>query len=350
MMIKWGIIGAGGIAYRRTIPEIISSAENSTIHAVMDVDTLALARVKNEFNIPNAYTSEKELLDDKAIDAVYIASPNNCHFFQVIEAASRGKHILCEKPIAGTIEQAEQMINACNKAGVLFGINFCMRLNPYNQKSREIVCSGQLGQIVHGRAQLTCWYPPIKGAWRQNINQGYGGAFMDMGCHCVDLLENIFCDYVVAVLGVRSSLIHNYEPEDFAIALLEFSRGESAIVDVSFAIPDEASKNVLEIYGTKGSLIAEGSIGQTATGIMTARISLENGVYEAKQNRKIDEKIVMKKIELDGPPLYGEMIRLFADAIIHGDPFIPNGETGLHNLRVVLGLYESTTAGKKIAV
>jgi predicted dehydrogenase len=347
--VKWGVIGAGGIAERRTIPEMTVGASNSTLVAVMDIDANAVSRVKDKYKVPYAYTSEVELLDNEEVQAVYVASPVFAHAPQVLEAAKRGKHILCEKPLAGTIEQATAMVDACVSANISLGLCFQMRLNRYHQKARDLVAQGALGRVVLGRAQLTCWYPPIPGAWRQNRGLGYGGAMMDMGPHCVDVIEYILGEPVVAVSSVQSSHIHRYDAEDTSVALLEFASGAIGVLDTSFAIPDEASHNALEIYGERGSLLAQGTLGQTPTGKMVSHIVPTTGGYKAKQNRYVTN-VEQEGYDLDGPPLYGELVRLFAESLLNGVPLVADGLLGLHNLRVILGIYEAARRGSKITV
>lgn len=91
------------------------------------------------------------------------------------------------KPMALTLDQTEAMVELAEKKNLKIGVAFMMRYNVYHQKIKKLVEENQLGQVVYGRAQLTCWYPPIPGAWRQKKVTGGGGALIDMGCHCIDL-------------------------------------------------------------------------------------------------------------------------------------------------------------------
>ena len=214
--IKWGVIGAGGIALRRTIPEAVRDATNFELVSVMDTDAGRAKLVADNFNVPHYCTTQQELLA-RDLDAVYIATPQNVHARQVIQAAEAGKHILCEKPIAVSLAEVDQMEAAIRKAGVKFMLGFCMRYNVYNKRARELVQSGALGQLVMGRAQLTCWYPPIPGAWRQDISISHGGSLIDMGTHCLDLLEWIQGTRIVEVVGFQDRRTHAYPTpiEDF---------------------------------------------------------------------------------------------------------------------------------------
>ena len=138
--IKWGVIGCGGIAARRTIPEFKKMVSNAELVSVMDVSAERAQAVAQQFGIPHWCATEKELLK-QPVDAVYIATPQNMHARQVIQSAKAGKHILCEKPIAVSIREVDHMEAACRKAGVKFMLGFCMRNNVYHKKARELVQS-----------------------------------------------------------------------------------------------------------------------------------------------------------------------------------------------------------------
>ncbi len=188
--IRWGVIGSGGIARRRTIPEGIAKANNAVLSAVFDTDSKANAEVAKQFNAASAASLDKLLAQD--IDAVYVATPAHLHYDHVKACAKAGKHVLCEKPLGMTVAQAEEMIALCNRSGIKLGCAFMMRFVAQHQEVRKLIQQGRLGQPVYARAQLSCWYPPIKGAWRQDPTMGGGGSLMDMGGHCIDLLEMFF--------------------------------------------------------------------------------------------------------------------------------------------------------------
>jgi predicted dehydrogenase len=131
-----------------------------------------------------------------------------------------------------------------------------MRFHAHHLKAKEMVKDGLLGRIVLCRAQLSCWYPEIKGAWRQDMKLSGGGSLIDMGNHCIDLLEYILESRVKEVACFTDRLVQDYQVEDSATCILRFENGAQGIVDNFFNIPDNSSKNRLEIYGSKGSLLA----------------------------------------------------------------------------------------------
>jgi predicted dehydrogenase len=121
--IRWGVIGAGGIALRRTIPECLEMLSDVKIVSVMCKTAQSAADVAAKFDVPHHTADEDELLAQD-LDAVYVASPQDAHCGQVIKAANAGKHILCEKPIAISLREVDQMEEAVNAAGIKFMLGF----------------------------------------------------------------------------------------------------------------------------------------------------------------------------------------------------------------------------------
>lgn len=347
MSVRWGVIGCGGIAYRRTIPEGIIPAKNAELIAVMDVDEDKLKEVSQKYHV-RAYSTEEELLNDKEIEAVYIATPVYLHAQQTILAARAGKHVLCEKALALTIKDCQHMINVCRKNKVKLGIGLMMRYHAYHGKTQEMVKKGLLGKIVFCRAQLSCWYPDIKGAWRQIPELGGGGSLIDMGSHGIDVLETIIGSKVKEVSCFIDTLAHHYPVEDTAVVILRFDNDALGIVDNCFSIPDASSQNRLEIYGTKGSILAEGTIGQSPGGQMRAYLEKETKGYDARQIRKIIS--IRKEIKVVPVNMYQAEIEDFSRCIEEDLPSFVRGEDGLWNEKVILACYKSARTGKVVTV
>lgn len=348
MKIRWGVIGAGGIALRRTIPEAVAMPGRAELTAVMDLDPERAEAVGKKFGVPH-YSSEAELLAAD-IDAIYIATPPNVHCRQVVQAAEAGKHILCEKPVALSVDEIDRMEAAVSKAGVKFMLGFCMRNNVYHRKARELVQSGALGSIVMGRAQLTCWYPPIPGAWRQDVSIGGGGSLIDMGTHCLDILEWITGSKIVEVVGFEDLLVHAYptKVEDTSTVIARLANGAHCIVDNYFNLPDAAAQNTLELHGAKGSIIGHGTIGQDPTGRMFSVIQPQVTGYDANQVR--DNEAKREDYHLDGVSLYGQMINIFADCIIEDKEPPVTLEDGRHSVKLVDAIYRAAREKRVVAV
>lgn len=347
--VRWGVIGCGGIAARRTIPETLKWVEEAEICSVMDIDGQRAKDVAQKFGIRHYCDNEQETLR-QSIDAVYIATPQHLHCQQTLQAAAAGKHILCEKPMAISLQQAEQMENACKQSGVLFMLGFCMRNNPYNLKARQLVQSGQLGQIVMARAQLTCWYPPIENAWRQDISVSRGGCLIDMGTHCLDLLEFIVGSQIKEVVGFQDLLVHRYRTpiEDTSTVVVHFENGAHGIVDNYFNVPDDAAQNILEIYGTKGVIMGQRTIGQDASGTMFSIIQPQQSGYDANQVRmKTAEKQVY---QLDSIGLYAQMVKTFCQCVLtKSEPPISFKE-GKHSVILVDAIYRAVKEKRVISI
>ena len=342
--LKWGVIGSGGIAQRRTIPEGISKANNAELTAVYDINTKVNAHIAKKYGAK--HTSSIEEMLDLDIDAVYIATPVHLHTEHIQVCARAKKHILFEKPLGKTIAEAEETIELCREMKVKLGCAFMMRFVAQHQEALRLIKEGKLGRPTYARAQLSCWYPPIEGAWRQDPTTGGGGALIDMGGHCIDLLE-MFFGKVARVSCFINNTIQDYESEDSAIAMLFFENGALGTVDTFFCIPDSSSKNALELYGSKGSILAIGTIGQAPAGEMVAFLEQADKSYDAQQSRNKGQGMVIAPEPIN---TYRAEIEEFSQAIIEGRKPTIGGELGLRSQKVLAACYESARSGKAIDV
>jgi len=331
--VQWGVIGSGGIARRRTTPEGIMPANNARLVAVYGTNRTTNEEVAAEFEATAVDSVEALLAAD--IDAVYIASPVLPHKAQVLACAKAGKHVLCEKPLGRTVAEAESMVAACKKAGVQLGTAFMMRFHSQHQKAAEMIRAGRLGKPVYARAQLSFWYPPISGAFRQNPALGGGGSLIDTGNHCIDLLE-FFFGPVNAVSCFTNSTVHSYSSEDSAAVLLRFANGALGTVDVFFCIRDEGCRNALELYGSRGSILATGTIGQGSQGEMNAYLAAP----------------VTKKIKIQPKPqnTYRAEIEAFSAALLAGTKNPLPAELGLRSQKIIAACYKSAGTGRAVDV
>lgn len=344
MKIKWGVIGCGGIADRRTIPGMML-AENAELIAVMDVDKEAAERTAKKYGAKYSFDNVDELLALDEIQAVYIASPVFCHREQCIAAARAKKHILIEKPVGLTAEEAKELSDICDKEGVKLGVGFMMRFHAYHQKMHELIADGKLGEIVSARAQLTCWYPKMDNCWRQDKKLSGGGAMMDMGIHCIDLIRYITGLEVKAVTGMTGNQIFKYNAEDAGAAVFRLENGALCYVDANFNIPDEAVKCKIEFYGTKGSIFAEGTIAQEEGGKIEVLCVGDAGEYDAGQVRN---EIQPVDINVKFGNMYTKEIEAFGRAI-EGKGEIPvTAADAIMSQRAIEAVYESSAYGKTI--
>jgi predicted dehydrogenase len=342
--IRWAVVGSGGIARRRTIPEGFARAQGACLVGVFDVDADANRAVAKQFKV-KSFRSLRGVLAGE-VDAVYIATPASLHARQAIACAKAGKHVLCEKPLGLTVREARRMVEAFAAAGVTLGTAFMMRLSAQHQAARDLVARGALGKLVYGRAQLSCWYPPIPGAWRQDPALGGGGSLIDMGGHCIDLLEMYFGE-VTAVFCRTANLVQSYPSEDAATVLLEFASGATATVDSCFCIPDASSKNALEIYGSRGSIIAEGTIGQNPAGRMVAYLADPTAGYDAGQKRTESGGIEVAPAPVNS---YQAEIEEFSRAIREKREPAVSARQGVRSQEILAACYKSARTGKRVTL
>jgi predicted dehydrogenase len=169
---------------------------------------------------------------------------------------------------------------------------------------------------------------------------------MDMGSHCIDLLE-MFFGKVKSLSCFINNSIHPYRSEDSAVVSLFFENGAMATVDTFFCIPDNSSKNILELYGSGGSILARGTIGQGQAGEMTAYLEAEQAGYDAKQSRDAGAGITINPVPVN---TYRAEIEEFSAAILEGREPANNVSLGLQSQKIMTACYESSRTGKIITL
>lgn len=333
--MKWGVIGCGGIAEKRTIPGFMLS-DIAECYAVMDLNKDAVERVKEKYGIKEGCTDIDELLA-LDIDAVYIATPVGCHKDNVFKAADAGKHILLEKPMGITPAVAEEITEYCKKKGVKLGAGFMMRFHDVHIKTKEIIQSGVIGTVVTAYAKFNCNFPAVDHNWRQYKANSGGGAMMDMGIHCIDLLQHMTGLNATQVVGLCGNQIHKYpDTEDGATAILRMNNGALFTIEANFNITDAIGGCKFEIYGTKGVITANGTIDQIEGGEVTLSVQKDDGAVEKKN------------IEYTAGNMYTKEVDGFTRAI-RGEIEIPvTAEEAIFNQKIVEAVYESQDTGKRI--
>ena len=341
--VRWGVIGAGGIADRRTLPGMMLSDEAELI-AVMEVNEEFAEKLRVKYGAKRAYTDHKALLADPEVDVVYIASPVNFHKEQAIDAARAKKDILLEKPICLDIADGEEVLRVCEEEGVKIATGFLMRFHAINAKIRELVQSGAIGQLVSCRAQFCGWYPDMPGAWRQVKALSGGGALMDMGVHCIDLLQYITGSKAKRVASFSKTNTFSYEVEDQAALMMELENGAFAYVESNFNLPD-AIPSKLEIYGTGGSIVAYGTLSQEEGGTVDVILADSTLGYDAQQTRNEGDKM---KIEVEFGNMYTKELDSFGRSHRDGAPIEVPAADAIFAQRVISAAYESQEIGKFI--
>jgi predicted dehydrogenase len=169
---------------------------------------------------------------------------------------------------------------------------------------------------------------------------------MDMGSHCIDLLE-MFFGKIKQVSCFINNTVHSYRSEDSAVVSLFFENGAMATIDTFFCIPDNSSKNILELYGSKGSILARGTIGQGDAGEMTAWLEGDNAGYDAAQQRNAGQGIAVNPAPVN---TYLAEIEEFSNAILENRQPGNNTELGLRNQIILTACYESAKTGRAVEI
>lgn len=340
--IKWGVIGCGGIADRRTIPGMMQ-ADNAMLTAVMDRNAALAQAIGQKYNVEDVCDSVEELLK-KDIDAVYIATPVFCHKEQAILSMRTGKHVLMEKPVGLTVSEAKELREIALEEGVKLGVALMMRFHTHHQAVKSMIAEGKIGKIVSIRTQFSCWYPEIEGSWRQKKALGGGGVLIDLGVHCIDLIQYISGLKACGVMALCDTQTFQYEVDDSVSLVMKMDNGAHAYVDVNFNIPDDAAQSRLEVYGTKGSIIADGTLGQEEVGSTKVSFAKETG-YDAMQNRGNVHSYFLEPARGN---MYTKEIEGFSNAIIDGEEPPVNIEDSIWVQEIVEAAYESSNTGKFI--
>lgn len=342
--LRWGVIGAGGIADRRTIPGMMK-ASNAELEAVMEINMELAEKCRAKWGCKKAYDNEADLLNDPEIDAVYIATPVVLHAKQAMAAADAGKHILIEKPLAMTSEEGQKVIDYCHAKGVKIAAGLMMRFGAYVQAMKKAIAEGKIGRPVSAYSQFTCWYPDMPGNWRQSKKNGGGGAMMDMGVHCIDLMQYVLGTKVKEVSALQDTLTFKYEVEDSSMVLMRMENGTQCVVQSNFNIPDEAAKWRLEFFGDKGRLCGENIIGQVDGGSLDALFCGDVGGYDAQQDVK---DVKGEEINVEFGDMYTREIESFSDSILNGTELEVPAEQAVYVQKVMEAAYKANDEKKVV--
>ena len=332
--IKWCVIGAGGIADRRTIPAIISDKNNELV-AVMDKAPNVAKQIGEKYGV-KYYFDEETMLKENECDCVYISTPVFCHYQQAMLALKYDKHVFLEKPVGFNAKEGKEILDAFREKNKQLSIGYMMKYHNLNQKTKSLIEEGMLGQIATLRMQFTCWYPDIEGAWRQKKALGGGGALMDLGVHCIELVEYVLDDKILEVKGFMDTRTFSYEVEDEAVFVFKTEKGVLGHIDVNFNIPDKASESKFEIYGTKGYVICKGTLAQEEVGTMEY-LYAPQGDYSAKQERAYEKPELFYG---EKGNLYLKQINDFAKLIRAGKVDYSHAERAVHVQEIVDELYK----------
>ena len=207
-----------------------------------------------EWNIPNWSTDLGEAIQDPECDTVVIGLPNHLHLECVRMAAEAGKNILCTKPLGRTAQEAKQMLDIVEKAGVFHGYLEDLVYTPKTLKAIASVKAGSLGDVLWVRSRET--HPGPHSSWFWDIEQAGGGAIVDMGCHCIEITRAFIGKDIrpVEVMCWADTLVHSIEAEDQALAWIRYENGAVGQFEVSWAFRGGMDLRD-EVAGTEGTIM-----------------------------------------------------------------------------------------------
>ncbi len=333
--MKIGIIGAGNIAAHHVKGYVSNGAE---IVAIADVSVAMLERRKKDWNVERVYTDYNELLAQSDVEAVSICTPNAYHHPATLAAAKAGKHILCEKPLSLSLEQAQEMIDTCKKAGVILQINHHLRSNPAAYKAKQMIDAGDLGIINFIRLrQAHDWGGLAKVSDNfGKLSLAGGGTMLDNGCHMFDL-ASYFGGEVTEIYARIATLKFEIEVEDVSSSSLQFKSG--ALGQVENAWNATGWEEGFWIYGSKGSLEYTNRYGKP----------IMRHSYRFSPGTNWDTTDVTN-YDFTGESNHTRHIGNFLAAIRGEREVICKGEDGMQAVKLVLASYESAKQNKPIQI
>jgi predicted dehydrogenase len=338
-MIRFGLLGCGRIAKRHADLLGGNHIERTSLVAVCDPVRARADAIAAKFNIPADYTID-EFLARKDIDAVAVLTPSGMHAEHAIACAKAGKHVVVEKPMALRLQDADEMMRACDEAGVKLFVVKQNRFNVPVVKAREALEAGRFGRLVLGTVRVR-WCRDQRyydqDAWRGTWAYD-GGVLTNQASHHVDMLEWFFGD-VVSVHARATTALAKIETEDTAVATLKFRNGALGIIEATTAARPRDLEGSLSILGEKGS-------------VEIAGFAVNQIRHWAFVDELPSDKDVMEKFSVNPPNVYGFGHQAYyqhvTDCLIHQRAALVDGLEGRKSLELISALYESIETGNEV--
>jgi 1,5-anhydro-D-fructose reductase (1,5-anhydro-D-mannitol-forming) len=312
----------------------IANESNSRIVSVMS-SSLKLAReVACEVSADTACASIEDIVGHSGVDAVYISNTNERHASSAISAARGGKHILCEKPLAMSMQDAHAIVEACAEANVTLGVNHHLRAAGAHRAIRDLVKSGVVGAVTSLRTQHVCYASPeARDGWRMKDPSRGAGVTFDLTVHTADLVRFLLGDEIVAASACTGKgCIARSGIEDTVTGAMRLASGAATSFFEAFS--PVMGRSSLELYGTEGALIAHNTMSTGTTG--TVSLAREHA-WECVDVR-------------ERPDPYDESVAQFAQAVRGSGAPLASGRDGLRSLAVVLAVREAFRTGRSVPV
>jgi UDP-N-acetyl-2-amino-2-deoxyglucuronate dehydrogenase len=335
---KVGLVGCGRISKNHF--DALRKIDGLTVSAVCDIVPERAQTAGGQEGVP-AFTSYDELLQRAECDIVSVCTPSGLHAAQGALAARAGKHVITEKPMAITLGQADDLVKACDDAGVFLFVVKQNRLNPPIQLLRRAVDKGRFGRIFLANTTVRWQRPqdyydaaPWRGTWEFD-----GGAIMNQASHYVDLIQWLIGP-VESVMAKTATQARRIEAEDSGVALLKFRSGALGVIEVNVITYPRNLEGSITILGEKGSV----KIGGTAVN------RVEHWVFADYDD---DDKLV-ESANTNPPNIYGfghEGYYRNVLAVLRGEAQPQtDGRAGRKSLELILGIYESAKIGREVPI
>ena len=325
--LRFGILSTARIAQRALIPAI-QAATNAELLAIASRTQARAEEVAQQFDIPRAYGSYEQLLQDPDVDAVYIPLPNSMHCPWTIKAAEAGKHILCDKPLALNAAECDQMIAAADTHGVRFMEGFMYRFHPQTQRVRELLQAGTIGDVRMIHAGFSFFLTDPTNI--RLIKELGGGSLMDIGCYCVNVARFIAGEEPATFYATAKM---RKDGLDISLAgHLNFPNGITAIFDCGF---DRIRRQFYQIAGSEGQI--------------TVPVAFVPGTVDTQIHVQ-SPSAAPQTITIPATDQYRLMVEHFAACVLDDQPFAWPASDGRNNMRVLDALYESVRTGQAISV
>ena len=340
-MIRFGLLGCGRIARRHS--ELLGGGhiDRASLVAVCDPVRPRADAIALRFGVPASYDIY-DFLARKDIDAVAVLTPSGMHPAHVIACARAGKHVVVEKPMALRLGDADDMIRACDEAGVKLFIVKQNRFNVPVVRAREALEAGRFGRLILGTVRVRwrrdqAYYD--QDAWRGTWAYD-GGVLTNQASHHIDMLEWFFGD-VVSVHARAITALAKIETEDTAVATLKFRNGALGIIEATTATRPTDIEGSLSILGEKGTVEIAGF-----------------AMNQIRHWRFVDELAsdtdVVEKFSVNPPDVYGFGHQAYyqhvIDCLIHQRSALVDGLEGRKSLELISALYESIETGQEVAL
>ena len=331
MTVRWGFVGASTIA-REFVLNAVRAHGEGEVAAIMSSDAERARSFAAAHGTAMATTSLDKIVNAPDIDAIYISTTNELHREQTLAAAKAGKHVLCEKPLALSVNEAREMVPACRAAGVVMGTNHHLRNAGSHRAMREAIRAGRIGRPIATRVMHAVSLPPHLRGWRIDRPEAGAGVILDITVHDADTLRFVLDDDPVEVIAVSQSAgMAATGIEDGVMGVIRFGSGVIARNHDAFTIGHAGTG--FEVHGSEESLIARDVMTQKPVGTVVLRSEAGEEV-----------------LEFDREGLYVRSLRRFHAAVRGEGTPSATGEDGVWSLATALAFLESARSGRAAAV